>query len=105
MSMVGKASLHRHRVQAFANRISGPITLSFFKKREEFSSDEAYRNYVRANIKPGVILQLFDRSPSMSPPLPPNETLGQVVDDQFFGNGHILVKWQNGTSVVHDMNL
>ena len=50
--MVGKASLHRHRVQAFANKIAGPNILSFFKKREEFSSDEEYGNYVRANIKP-----------------------------------------------------
>ena len=53
--MVGKASLHRHRVQA--NKTSGPNTLSFFKKRAEFSSDQEYGNYVRANIKPSLIVQ------------------------------------------------
>ena len=55
LPMVGKASLHRHRVQA--NKTSGPNTLSFFKKRAEFSSDQEYGNYVRANIKPSLIVQ------------------------------------------------
>ena len=57
LPMVGKASLHRQRVQAFANKVSGPNTLSFFKKREEFLSDEEYGKNVRANIKPSVIVQ------------------------------------------------
>ena len=94
--MVGKASLHRH------NKTSGPNTLSFFKKREEFSSDEEYGKYVRANIKPSVIVQYMGQSH----PLVPVGTLGHFVDPSF-GIGDILklVQWQNGAAVVHDMNL
>ena len=65
LPMVGKASLHRHRVQA--NKTSGPNTLSFFKKREEFSSDEEYGNYVRANIKPSVIVLYMGQSHPLVP--------------------------------------
>ena len=97
LPMVGKASLHRHRVQAFANKIAGPNILSFFKKREEFSSDEEYGNYVRANIKPSVIVQYMGQSH----PLVPVGTLGHFVDPSF-GIGDILklVQWQNGAAVV-----
>ena len=50
LPMVGKASLLRHRVQAYAKKTSGPNTLSF-KKREEFSSDEEYGNYVKGKYQ------------------------------------------------------
>ena len=100
--MVGKASLHRHRVQA--NKTSGPNTLSFFKKREEFSSDEEYGNYVRANIKPSLIVQYMGHL-GQSHPLVPTGTLGQMGHfHPSSGIGDILVQWQNGAAVVHDMN-
>ena len=59
-------------------------------------------NYVRANIKPGVIVQYMGQSH----PLVPVGTLGHFVDPSF-GIGDILklVQWQNGAAVVHDMNL
>ena len=100
LPMVGQVSLHRHRVQAFANKVfaSGPHTLSFFKKITEFSSDEEYRNYVRGNIKPGVIVQYIGHSIDI-----PYGTLGDVIDLPF---GRERVRWQNGFySVFPDRNV
>ena len=100
LPMVGQVSLHRHRVQAFANKVlSGHNSLlSFFKKRAEFSSDEEYRNYVRANIKSGVIVQYIGHDRVI-----PYGTLGDVIDPPF---GGVRVRWQNGIfTLIHDMNL
>ena len=99
LPMVGQVSLHRHRVQAFAKKIAGHNSLlSFFKKRAEFSSDEDYRNYVRTNIKSGVIVQYIGHNIDI-----PYGTLGDVIDPPF---GGVRVRWQNGIfTLIHDMNL
>ena len=100
LPMVGQACLHRQRVQAFANKLfpSGHHTLSFFRKMAEFSSDEDYRNYVRTNIKPGVIVQYIGHDIDI-----PYGALGHVIDKPF---GRVRVWWQNGFfTLIHDMNL
>ena len=94
LPMVGQACLHRQRVQAFANKLfpSGHHTLSFFRKMAEFSSDEDYRNYVRTNIKPGVIVQYIGHDIDI-----PYGALGDVIDPPF---GRERVRWQNGFFTV-----
>jgi len=69
MPSLGKASLRR---QAIVRKF--PSLKAFFKGRSNFTSDVDYQKYVRANIKPNMIVRYegYNGSPV------PDGTLGQV---------------------------
>ena len=100
LPLLGRACLQRYRVQAFANRISHyDLHMDLYKKRAEFSSDLDYGNYVRVNIKSGMIVQYMGGSGGLIPV----GTLGQV-DSKVDERNAVVVTWQNGKTAVHGLS-
>ena len=100
LPLLGRACLQRYRVQAFANRISHyDLHMDLYKKRAEFSSDLDYGNYVRVNIKSGIIVQYMGGNGGLIPV----GTLGQV-DSKVDERNAVVVTWQNGKTAVHGLS-
>ena len=55
---VGNASLHELKIHTIAKKFPGVhLQIGIFKKRADFSSDQEYVNYVRAHIKPNMVVR------------------------------------------------
>ena len=84
MPAIGRASLLKYKMQNIANKFPGvELQISFFKERAGFSSDEEYEKYVRAHIKPNMVVLLGPSGTS-------SKAFGQVLD--VFDDGTVMIK-------------
>ena len=114
MPVVGRACLQKqkreHTGAEMANKLLGVnlAELDHFKRRSDFSSHRDYSQYVKANIKPNMIVRCVqmsvwddqDDSGSINAAGVPDGTLGRVVNT----NGQtVTVKWQGMNKCVGAM--
>ena len=99
-----------HTGAEMANKLLGVnlAELDHFKRRSDFSSHRGYSQYVKANIKPNMIVRCVqmsvwddqDDSGSINAAGVPDGTLGRVVNT----NGQtVTVKWQGMNKCVGAM--
>ena len=90
MPAIGRASLLKYKMQNIANKFPGvELQIGFFKERADFSSEEEYENYVRANIKPNMVVLLGPSGTS-------GKAFGQVLD--VFDDDAVMVKQEDGST-------
>ena len=90
MPAIGRASLLKCKMQNIANKFPGvELQIGFFKERADFSSEEEYEKYVRANIKPNMVVLLGPSGTS-------SKAFGQVLD--VFDDDAVMVKQEDGST-------
>ena len=97
-----------------ANKILAANLDETFKKREDFLSDMEYRSYMRASVKPNMIVRCRTRSRWERVKIDEDDEeeecgpdcelvregeIGRVVSFPFYDEG-IKVKWQSGKSTI-----